>query len=829
MGIINVLEPQVANLIAAGEVVDRPASVIKELLENAIDSGADAVTVEIRHGGISLIRVSDNGCGMSREDVPVCIKRHATSKIHSERDLDSIVTLGFRGEALAAIGAVSTLRIITKQKNSSMGTALTCVGGEIREITETGAQNGTTVIVEELFANIPARRKFLKKDTSEALACAAVVEKIALSRPDISLKFISDGNLKFSTSGDKKLINAIYAVLGRDFAHKLTAVHGKTGGIEVTGYIGTPENVRANRNYQNFFINGRYIKSRTAMAALEQAYSSYIPSDKFPVCVLELRIHPALVDVNVHPAKLEVKFSNEQAVFDAVYSAVLTSLENSTVRPEFKLGSDKNKKDSKIIGAFIPLKETRGAVSDGKGEQMTIKDFNQRSQAVSNLHLYNAQTEELPPHLRFSSGKEKQDNVPLPFSVDNSLVDEITSSGGEQLKADVFVKKVDIIPSDQAKTSPAVRNPGENKGTETEKSNFHSGAGITYGNNSRNTDANSAESAIFSDNSVDQSISGNHSVKSESQIQNESFPVKPEAQNNTGKSDNPDYVWDNSEISKKTGYLSGNNGKSEIFGVKPEINVSNSEKSDYKSVFENSDHKVITALTDSKDKFYKADISVPDEFPEMGESEQPETAEKFGFKSSGVPEYRILGEIFSSYVLVETEEKLLMIDKHAAHERILFEDMRRNISGQAESQMLLVPLSVSLTGEETAALEEYGEKISAMGFMFEATEDKGKCNVTAIPSGLSGAEAETLFVTVLGKLADGTGNAEITGKLFFEQALYQASCKAAIKAGRIYDESHLKWICDRLLSDEKIRFCPHGRPVAFEITQSEIEHWFKRK
>ena len=359
MGIINILDPQVANLIAAGEVVDRPASVIKELLENAIDAGATAVTVEIKRGGITFMRVSDNGCGMSRDDVPVCIKRHATSKIRTEGDLDSIITLGFRGEALAAIGSVSTLRIMTKTKDSEMGTVLTCVGGEIREIIESGCPNGTTIIVEELFANIPARRKFLKKDTSEALACAAVVEKIALSRPDLSIKFISDGQLRFSTEGDGNLKNCVYAVLGRDFAKKLVEVHGMTGGIEVLGYIGTPENVRANRNYQNFFINGRYVKSRTAMAAIEQAFNSYIPSEKFPVCVLELRIHPALVDVNVHPAKLEVKFSNEQAVFDSVYSAVRTALEDKLPRPELSLKTkEEARREARIVSGFVPLKES---------------------------------------------------------------------------------------------------------------------------------------------------------------------------------------------------------------------------------------------------------------------------------------------------------------------------------------------------------------------------------------------------------------------------------------------------------------------------------------
>ena len=679
MGIINVLDPQVANLIAAGEVVDRPASVIKELLENAIDAGATAVTVEIKRGGITFIRVSDNGSGMSRDDVPVCIKRHATSKIKTEGDLDTIVTLGFRGEALAAISSVSTLRIMTKTKNSAMGTVLTCIGGEIREIIESGCPNGTTIIVEELFANIPARRKFLKKDTSEALACSAVVEKIALSRPDLSLKFISDGQLKFSTEGDGDLKNCIYAVLGRDFAKKLVEVHGMTAGIEVIGYVGTPENIRANRNYQNFFINGRYVKSRTAMAALEQAFNSYIPSEKFPVCVLELKIHPALVDVNVHPAKLEVKFSNEQAVFDGVYSSVRTALENKLTPPSFSLKTrEEARKDAKIISAFVPLKDTPRDITDGKGTQLTLDNLEQRKQAVSDMHLYSKHAEDMPPHLRF--GKESKEDVqsaPLPFAFDTTLDNSIpTSTGAEPVGFKTEIKTVDLL--------------------------------------NANTDS------------------------SESEKKTKQPPL-------------PDYSVSSIPRSSAT---------SEV---------------------------------------------------------------------SNIPEYKILGEAFNSYVMLETDGSLLMIDKHAAHERILFEDMKKNTKVGANSQILLVPINANVSGEELAAAHSYRQELLSIGFDFNEGKSLNSVSITAIPSNVSQAEAEDLFVTIADKLSSGTGSLEVTRNIFFEQALYQASCKAAIKAGRIYDAAHVKWICERVLSDPSIRFCPHGRPVAFELTKGEIEHRFKRK
>ncbi len=713
MGIINVLDPQVANLIAAGEVVDRPASVVKELLENAIDAGATSVTVEIKHGGTTFIRVCDNGCGMSRDDVPVCLRRHATSKIKEEGDLDRIMTLGFRGEALAAIGAVSTVRILTKQKQSPMGTQLTCVGGEIREILESGCRDGTTIIVEELFANVPARRKFLKKDSSEALAVSAVVEKIALSRPDLSIKFISDNNVRFDTAGDGNLRSCIYGVLGREFAMKMLDVHGMTGGIEVKGFIGTPENTRVNRNYQNFFINGRYVKSRTAMAAIEQAFNSYIPSDKFPVCVLEIKIHPALVDVNVHPSKLEVKFSNEQAVFDAVYSAVRSKLESALNRPLFGLKTKEEvKRESRVISAFVPIKNS---VSDApsKGEQISfVTPVKKEEGAVSDRHLYSMH-EAAPPHIRFAKqGSEDISSAPLPFSFDGGANADIPLSGELPLEA----------------YAPYIRTV-----------EFEKPKGIGRGSTEK-TEETKEDSK--------KAVSGLNVLKSEPESSEPKAPEKAV-----------------SEIPKAKEY-----------------SVSSIPRS-------------------------SAETALP-----------------------SLPEYKILGEAFNSYIIVESEGALLMIDKHAAHERILFEDMKKNISsGTADSQLLLLPISLRLSAEEAAALSQYTDDIRATGFDFELDDGEREVNLTAIPTGLSNDQAEAFFVTVTGQLASGTGNLSVTRSQFYEQALYQASCKAAIKAGRVYDEAHIEWLCKQVLCNSAVRFCPHGRPVAFELSKGDIEHRFKRK
>ena len=364
MGKINVLSFEIANLIAAGEVVERPSSVMKELIENSIDSGATSIIAEIKHGGVSLIRVTDNGAGMEREDLPVALQRHATSKIREKDDLASIMTLGFRGEALAAISSVSEMTIISKVKSAESATMLSAEAGKVVDISEVYAADGTTVVVKNLFYNVPARRKFLKKDSTEAMNVSALVEKVALSRPDISIQLLIDGEEKFKTPGDNNLHNTITAIFGKAFSSKLIEVDGEADGIRVSGFVGRSDNVKKNRNLMNVFINGRYVKSLTAQAAIERAYTSYIAPEAFPCCVLFIEINPTLVDVNVHPAKLEVKFADERTVFEIVYYTIKNALEKHEYRPEMEFSKPKAEKN--YVGAFVPI----GA--DTKGEQLKM-------------------------------------------------------------------------------------------------------------------------------------------------------------------------------------------------------------------------------------------------------------------------------------------------------------------------------------------------------------------------------------------------------------------------------------------------------------------------
>ena len=651
MAKINVLDFEIANLIAAGEVVERPSSVLKELIENSIDSGATKIVAEIKKGGVALISVTDNGCGIEKDDLPVALKRHATSKISSKDDLDGIMTLGFRGEALAAISSVSEVTIITKTKDSDIGTMLTSEGGRILDLSEVGSADGTTVVVENLFFNVPARRKFLKKDSTEAMNVSALVEKVALSRPDISIQLLIDGEEKFCTPGDGDLLNAIYSIYGKEFSSKLIKCDATADGIRVHGYIGRSDNARKNRNQQNVFINGRYVKSLTVMAALEKGYTSFIAPECFPVCILFLDMNPKTVDVNVHPAKLEVKFTNEQPVFEAVYYTVKRALEDHEYRPEMNFGREKSS-ERNALGAFIPIGEKTA------GEQMSFKPTSVNLGSSSKGYNYS---------------ERSQNDLDKPLKVSSPVV---TGSSYNGLKRD---------------------------------NGFYSS------------------------------------------------PVSPKA---------------SMDLLNK--YRSA---------PKEEYSVSQRQEAP----------KVQPVITEEKHL-----------------------------------DYKIVGEAFDCYVMVEYDGALLVIDKHAAHERVIFEELKksRENDGRVASQALLLPITALLGGEEISAVTEHLEELRSVGFEYNI--GKKSVDITSIPDAISAQDAESLFVKMATELVSGAGQPGITESIRREKALYQIACKAAIKGGRRYDSSVIVWLIEKVLSLPDITVCPHGRPIAYKLTKSELDRQFDR-
>lgn len=336
MSVITVLDKSVSELIAAGEVIEKPASVIKELVENSIDAGATRITVEIKNGGTTFMRIADNGCGMSAEDVPKAFLRHATSKVREKIDLENIHTLGFRGEALASVSAVSRVTVLTKRPEDDFGSEYEISGGEGSEVEECGCPDGTTLIIKDLFFNVPARKKFMKKDVTEGNAISQIIQKIAISHPEIAFKFIRDNKLDFHSDGTGELIEAIHAVYGKDFARDLISVQHEQDGISVTGYVIRPLYAKNNRSFQNFFVNGRYVKSKSCSVALESAYDNLLMTGKFPACVLMLDMPADSLDVNIHPSKAEVRFSEEKKVIDAIYFAVKNAFLQNHLIYEFQ-------------------------------------------------------------------------------------------------------------------------------------------------------------------------------------------------------------------------------------------------------------------------------------------------------------------------------------------------------------------------------------------------------------------------------------------------------------------------------------------------------------
>lgn len=465
MSRINVLDKHVAELIAAGEVVERPSSVIKELVENSIDAGSTKITVEIKNGGKTFIRIADNGCGIEREDVRIAFLRHATSKVKVQDDLDSISTLGFRGEALASVSAVANVELITCADSEEIGTFYSISAGEEVELSDTGCPKGTTIIVRDLFFNIPARQKFLKKDVSEGNAIAQVIDRIALSHPEIAFTFIRDSKVALKTSGDGKLNSAIYSVFGRDFANSLIEVDYKLGPVEVKGYISKPESARPTRSMQTFFVNGRFVKTRTAAAAVDEAAKGSVMVGKFLSCVLNISMSFSAVDVNVHPAKIEVRFVNERPIFDAVYHAVKSALLSVNDRKRAELFSEAANKPKVEPFTYSTVKSIKNdenpqttpasTISQQKPfkplyeKTVAVNDFKERNDAfLKSLERISKDEEVRKSDINIFVEDESEVNIPSDTKSSDKLTDNVFDIFDDVSKTEEQVRPYENIVTD---------------------------------------------------------------------------------------------------------------------------------------------------------------------------------------------------------------------------------------------------------------------------------------------------------------------------------------------------------------------------------------------
>lgn len=711
MAVIHVLDKHTAELIAAGEVVERPASVVKELLENSIDAGATQVTVSIESGGVKLIEISDNGTGIEAEYISTAFIRHATSKIETPDDLTNIHTLGFRGEALASIASVARVELTTRTEVDEFATVYRIEGGE--EVSrEPGARAvGTTIRVKDLFYNTPARMKFLKKDSSEGTFVSDTVTHVALSHPEVSVKFIREGKLQYVTPGDGQLRGAAYAVLGREFSRDLIELKNQEGVYRITGLVTPPKSCRASRSMQHFYINGRYVRNRTMMAGMEMAFKGTMMQGKFPGGILLLEMPADLVDVNVHPAKIEARFARENDVFDVVYHAVKLALaQPGTGERLFTFEADKeeektenSKKDADIIK------------NDVKNNNFTGLSAIIRGQADPGVL----------PQQHWEPAKP---------------------AAAPQQPAPSAAMQIPTAPSE-----PRWKGSAQNEDMLDPFVTLHSPKLET-------TKAPEPFRAAASETQLD---------------------VEPE--------------FGETKLHSPQDHMAAWNPAQEAPKEEPESAPCAETEPDAPEAAEQE-----TVLAE------------PEQMNFDPTADQPEPL-------------RYVGEVFRTYILAERGDELCLIDKHAAHERQLYEKLAANY-GNVPSQMLLEPAAIDLAAEEKQALLDNIPLLENAGL--EIADFGGNTVVLrAVPADVEPQNAESLLVEIANKLLKGGHDAlnEHT-----EWVLHSISCRAAIKAGDKSSPQELLALAEKILSGEVPPFCPHGRPCVLKLTRKELEKQFGR-
>ena len=717
MAVIHVLDKHTAELIAAGEVVERPASVVKELLENSIDAGATQVTVSIESGGVKRIEISDNGTGIEAEYIATAFIRHATSKIQNPEDLTSIHTLGFRGEALASIASVARVQVLTRTEVDEFATDYRIEGGE--EVSrEPGARAvGTTICVKDLFYNTPARMKFLKKDSSEGTFVADTVAHVALSHPEVSIKFVREGKLQYVTPGDGQLRGAAYAILGREFTRDLIAVDAQEGVYRVTGLVTPPKSCRASRSMQHFYINGRYVRNRTIMAAMETAFKGTTMQGKFPGGILLLDMPTDMVDVNVHPAKIEVRFARENDIFDVVYHAVKLAL-----------------------------------AQPGTGERLFTFD---------------------EPKSDTKAENEKESDILTENDVKNNHFTGLSAIISGQADPGALKKPAPSVPS--ASETPARPAPAPQPAAKPVQS-----AAPAWTPERHRVEANEMLDPFVTLHSPEKPETPApepfRAASSEAQLdvepELERLP-RPTAQDHMA-------AWNPAPTP-----LEKSSASDEQIAKEPEA------------------------------------VSLPQE---PDEPEILPTPEQLGFDQPTGPEpLQYVGEVFKTYILAQRGDELCVIDKHAAHERQLYEKLAANY-GDVPSQMLLEPAAINLAAEEKQALMDHIDLLENAGI--EIADFGGNTVVLrAVPADVQPQNAEDLLIELANKLQKG-GHDALNEQT--EWVLHSVACRAAIKAGDRSSPQELMALAEKILSGEVPPFCPHGRPCVLKLTRKELEKQFGR-
>ena len=778
MGNIVLLDDLTINKIAAGEVIERPASVIKEMVENSIDAGANNITVEIKNGGISFIKVTDNGKGIAQDDLEIAFERHATSKIRTADDLDVVTSMGFRGEALASIAAIANVELVSKTEEQQVGYKVVVEAGDILSKEEIGCQKGTSITVRNLFFNTPVRYKFLKKDYTESGYIEDVITRIALVNPNIAIKLINTGKTVIQTNGNGDIKSVIYSIYGKDVATGVMPVEYAYDDIQISGVIGKPEIARSNRSNQLFFVNKRYIKDKTLSAATEQAYKGLIPIGKFGFVVLNITMNPAKVDVNVHPAKLEVRFEDESKIFQSIYHAIKdTLLKGELVANTEKQEINQNKEEISK-GLYDFRKNETEKIEQYTNEESKIKT-NNIVQDIYNKVQQNVQTQAVKvPHVNLGEGG--------PVNTADVL---------EQLKKlqENIQKEVETDPS--IKLNSNYIQMREQQGNQTKVETSIENDEVKVENNTDTENTNIPEQKIETPTEIKENTETE--IEESAQIDNtKSNEIKPE--------EKPEDKLEEIQQEEAKPAESFDEMYAKLFGTKP----------------------ISEEQTETKSNLQEEVIPIKQEVPSIDMKkenisifEQNEEYQK--------PTYKFIGIVFNTYIILEIDKEMYILDQHAAHERIMYEKVKNNYYSDSskDSQMLLLPDIITLTHKEMEIAKDNMEMFEKAGFSLEEFGEN-TIKLTGVPTVCIDLDNKELFLETLDEINTVARTAKQEKE---EKFIATVACKAAVKANMVLTREEVESLMDKLLALPNPFTCPHGRPTAIKMSKYDIERKFARK
>ena len=782
MGNIVLLDDLTINKIAAGEVIERPASVIKEMVENSIDAGAKNITVEIKNGGISYIKVTDNGKGIAQDDMEIAFERHATSKIRSADDLNTVTSMGFRGEALASIAAIANVEMVSKTQDQEIGYRVVVEAGNVLEKEEAGCPTGTSITVRNLFFNTPVRYKFLKKDYTESGYIEDAITRIALIHPEIAIKLINTGKTVIQTNGNGDIKTVIYSIYGKNISDSVLKVDYQYEDIKIQGVIGKPEIARSNRSNQLFFVNKRYIKDKTLSAATEQAYKGMIPIGKFGFVILDIEMNPAKVDVNVHPAKLEVRFEEESKIFQAIYHAIKDTL----LKADLVSDTQKEGEEEKANEGFFAKRNTNNQkISEYINEESKIKT-NANANESENIieQVYKDRNETHKTTIKPGQPVNTADILQKLKSLQENLKKEIE----EDPNIKVNENYINMIKEENKK---------EVEKEQTEKKD----------------EINKEETQTI-ENEVEQK---------ENEAEPKEMPDMEKVQEETEKIEQENNNIEQNNETKEEKTQEANEKIKQLEEIKEKIvqleNNSFQEPVDfdemYQKLFKTKPIKTEENEEEQENKINAIDIV-------KNNTTLFENIEEYK-----IPTYKFIGIVFNTYIIIEMNKEMYIIDQHAAHERIMYEKVKKNYYSDStkDSQLLLLPDIITLTHKEMDIAKENMEMFEKAGFMLEEFGEN-TIKLTGVPTVCIDLDTKDLFLETLDEINTVARTAKQEKE---EKFIATVACKAAVKAHMVLTKEEVESLIDKLLQLPNPFTCPHGRPTAIKMTQYDIERKFARK